>query len=436
MRSAFVFSALAVSTASKLNFEFTGAASNIEITRTTADSLDLVCPSGTSNLCEFDDFKTATNSRLAALENQFIELARWPAVKTYNMLECNTGASEDMGGTTVEMCAGSDVWTNDYNGKPQINALYGHQSTCCGGRETGTGDCGPESNGWTSNVASADGGYQTSCIGLTTPGSGVGTYTWDPSALCPDSAGYISRHISFTVGTSGPGAQKWEYTLSGAQAQTIDTFNAGMSKYSSKRVEGLAVQAGQTFSLTTSMEGSRWYDHAYILDAQLTCHKFQFTPAQSGIGGFSRTNAVFGSAMADFDLGCSTRNSNCPEGRTISNQYAGVQFQSTNNVYTGHAHSPGFGACNGPHSGWGNAPMYMVFDTPQSKVGFYYAGGDTSDMSVIVEDVYGVSESYTITNKPDGVPSNSHFFAIEGNANIKKLTISGSSYIIDDARWA
>jgi hypothetical protein len=130
----------------------------------------------------------------------------------------------------------------------------------------------------------------------------------------------------------------------------------------------------------------------------------------------TRTSTVFGSSgsarNADFDFGCATRSASCPEGRDIGAMYfssaaGGATFHDTVNVYVNtQAASGTFGACNGPHSGWGNAPMTVTFETAQAKIGFYYTGGDSSDMAVTVFDSTDtVIGTYAITDKTNAPAS-------------------------------
>ena len=161
------------------------------------------------------------------------------------------------------------------------------------------------------------------------------------------------------------------------------------------------------------------------------------TPAPTAsLGSATRDNSVFGSSMVDFDLGCSRRHGGCPEGRDMSTKYTnlGVTFKDTKNVYTSWSKSPGFGGCNGPHSGWGNKPMSFTFTAPKSRVGFYYSGPNKDIYVSAFDSSNNLIKKFHITNNGGGRPDNSRFFGMKGSG-ITRVDVDGAGYIIDDLRW-
>jgi hypothetical protein len=403
---------LAGANAAKLNFEGTTAANGMHLVNT-AGVAELTlegCASGDFGLCELknkydSDFANITSrfdqleSRVGTLENVTSTLSNLihtsPISTGFTRTDAVFPATSanfadfDLGCTTRYSpgCEEGRSMQNQYSGVEFLSTtnVYNGYS-----KSPGFGAANGPHSGW---------GNAPMVAVFDSPQSNVGFY-------------YAGPNSDMSVQVEDTNGAVEVYAITNAPAG-VPTDSAFFSVQGSANIKKLTISGA-----------------GYMID------DMRWSSTLPGSAQFSRTDAVFSSSnFADFDLGCTTRYSpGCEEGRSMQNQYSGVEFLSTTNVYNGYSKSPGFGAANGPHSGWGNAPMVAVFDSPQSNVGFYYAGPN-SDMSVQVEDTNGAVEVYAITNAPAAVPTDSAFFSVQGSANIKKLTISGAGYMIDDMRW-
>eukprot|EP00927_Polykrikos_kofoidii_P033521 TRINITY_DN28349_c0_g1_i1.p1 TRINITY_DN28349_c0_g1~~TRINITY_DN28349_c0_g1_i1.p1 ORF type:complete len:1655 (-),score=268.25 TRINITY_DN28349_c0_g1_i1:49-5013(-) len=150
----------------------------------------------------------------------------------------------------------------------------------------------------------------------------------------------------------------------------------------------------------------------------------------------SRDNGIFVGKLVDFDLGCgNVGGGSCREGNDMSDTYSwmGITFKDTKNVYSNISKSRGFCGANIQSGELGSSPMSFTFDIQATRVGFYHFGKEPLIM-VTVEDGNGRSQEYEIEDNAFVRPKHTGFFGVSGTG-IRKLTVQGLSYCIDDLRW-
>jgi len=157
-------------------------------------------------------------------------------------------------------------------------------------------------------------------------------------------------------------------------------------------------------------------------------------------------DSVAGAACTARGCTGSSTCSPCPEGKAVASHYKhtdGIRFTNTSTLSSQWARSGGFVATNGDFGAWGTKPMAFEFLAHSQNINVYeaatvtqvgfYVTGRAKNVQVTLYDTVG-TEKGTFSLECNSDANEKRWYGFTGTG-IHKVSVSGSSYAIDDVRF-